>query len=191
MSKHLGRTPPDEEWMRTMGTPLREQLAHFAETPEQAEAMFETYIAHNEMHYERLLRPFPGMVDAIEELQRAGYRMGVVTSKIREHAIRELRTCGLDGAFDALVSASDVDNPKPHPEPVLRLLTAMQLSPGNALLVGDSIFDLQAGHAAGVATAAALWGPFDRSRLEPGEPDFWLNSIEHLVALLGVQRSGR
>ncbi len=191
MRKYLGHAPPDEEWMRTMGTPLREQLAGFAETPEQAEAMFETYIQHNEKNYRRLLRPFPGMVEAIDALGRAGYRMGVVTSKIREHAIRELRACRLDDHFDTLVSASDVQHPKPHPEPVLQLLTALEVSAGDALLVGDSIFDLQSGRAAGVATAAALWGPFDHRRLKAAEPDFWLNSIENLVALLGVDRSGR
>lgn len=186
MEVHLGRVPPDEQWKNTMGTPLRQQLQKFADSPEQAEAMFRTYIEHNEANHERLIRPFPGMRQATSALRRAGYRLAVVTSKLGENAERELHSCGLDGLFDGLVSASDVQQPKPHPEPVVLGLQSIELDAAEALLVGDSIYDLLAGRAAGVDTAAALWGPFDRQQLAEGRPDYWLESIEQLLALLSV-----
>lgn len=189
MEQHLGRVPPDEVWLSTMGRPLRVQLQDFAETPAQLEAMMATYLAHNEDHQERMIRPFPGMREAVSTLSDAGYRLGVVTSKIREHAQRELDSCGLARYFDGLVSASDVDEPKPDPEPVRRGLTLIELDPGETLLVGDSLYDLQAGRAAGTATAAALWGPFDRQRLAPGNPDYWLPEIGALLELLIPERS--
>jgi pyrophosphatase PpaX len=55
--------------------------------------------------------------------------------------------------------------------------------------VGDSIHDMHSGRAAGVRTAAALWGPFSRSHLEDATPDFWLETPADLVALIG--RNGR
>jgi phosphoglycolate phosphatase-like HAD superfamily hydrolase len=55
--------------------------------------------------------------------------------------------------------------------------------------VGDSIHDLQSGRAAGVLTAAALWGPFTRSQLEPGEPDFWLEDPADVLELARVRRA--
>jgi pyrophosphatase PpaX len=187
LKEHLGKSLPDEEWMNTLGMPLRVQLERFAETPAQLEAMFDTYIAHNEANHARLVRPFPGMAAAIQSLHTAGYRLGVVTSKIRENAIRELRTCGLDGLFAGLVSASDVTRPKPHPEPVLQGLESLGLAAAKCLMVGDSLFDLQAARAAGVDTAAALWGPFGRARLSPGEPDYWLEDVSELLDLLSVE----
>lgn len=54
MREHLGRVPPHEEWMHTMGRPLRVQLESFAESPEQLKAMFQTYIKHNQAHHDRL-----------------------------------------------------------------------------------------------------------------------------------------
>ncbi len=191
MAQHLGRVPPDEEWMVTMGKPLRVQLQSFAQTPEQLEAMFRTYIDHNEANNQRLIRPFPGMRQAIESLRRGGFRMGVVTSKIGEHAWRELRSCGLDGLFDGLVAADDVQRPKPHPEPVLRGLQSIGATAPEALMVGDSIFDLAAARAAGVDTAAALWGPFDRDRLAVGQPTYWVRHIGELLSLLNVDNSSR
>jgi pyrophosphatase PpaX len=187
MKTHLGIVPPDEEWMNTMGRPLRAQLQSFASTPEQAEAMFNTYIEHNQASHEQLIRPFPGMREAAVSLRRAGYRLAVVTSKLGENAERELRTCGLDGLFDGLVSASDVRRPKPDPEPVVLGLQSLGLAAAEAMLVGDSIYDLLAGRAAGVDTAAALWGPFDREHLAEGRPDHWLETIDQLLALLNVE----
>ncbi|UCC82851.1 MAG: HAD-IA family hydrolase [Gemmatimonadota bacterium] len=187
MMTHLGRVPPDEEWKNTMGTPLRIQLKSFASSPEQAESMFHTYIEHNEANHERLIRSFPGMREAAVALRRAGYRLAVVTSKLGPNAERELRTCGLDGLFDGLVSASDVRRPKPDPEPVVMGLQSIDLPAADALLVGDSLYDLLAGRAAGVDTAAALWGPFDRQHLAEGRPDHWLETIDQLLALLNVE----
>lgn len=186
MRKHLGRVPPDEDWMRTMGRPLRVQLESFAGSPEQLDAMFATYIEHNQAHHDRLIRLFPRMREVLTTLHRAGYRLGVVTSKIRDNALRELRTGGLEGLFDALVSANDVERPKPDPQPVERALRSLDLPAADVLLVGDSLYDLQAGRAAGVHTAAALWGPSDHDRLAAGVPDYWLHDIDELLELLCV-----
>jgi pyrophosphatase PpaX len=184
---HLERTIPDEEWMRTMGMPLRIQLKNFSDSPEQRQAMFETYLKHNQEHHDRLLRPFHGMPEAVAAIHKAGYRLGVVTSKIRDHAWRELRTFGMADFFDGMVSADDVENPKPDPEPVHKALEVLDLARDEALFVGDSLFDLHAGRAAGVNTAAALWGPFERQRLEEGRPDYWLRDIDEMLELLDVK----
>jgi len=186
MSRHLGRERPDEEWLNTMGTPLRIQLQSFAETPEQAEAMFQTYIAHNEANHQHLIQPFPRMRETVTGLKQAGFKLAVVTSKIRDHALRELRSVGLEGIFDGLVSASDVERPKPDPQPVLLALQTIGVAAADALVVGDSLYDLLSARAAHVDSAAALWGPFDRFRLAPGKPEYWLEDVTELLPLLGV-----
>ena len=50
--------------------------------------------------------------------------------------------------------------------------------------MGDSIHDLVSGRAAGVRTAAALWGPFGRSQLEGAAPDYWLERPADLLTLI-------
>ena len=68
--------------------------------------------------------------------------------------------------MDVLVCADEVTNPKPHPEPVEKAVTLLGADPGTTVYVGDSIHDMMSGRAAGVRTAAALWGPFGRAHLE-------------------------
>jgi len=76
---------------------------------------------------------------------------------------------GIAHYFDLVVTARDVKNPKPHPEPLNRVLTHFQIHPDAMLYVGDSILDAQAAQAAGVRFAAcrnpAIPGDYHIQRL--------------------------
>ncbi len=187
---NLGREASDEDWLRTLGRPLRVQMQEFATSPSQLEALIETYLVHNQANHDRLVRSFPGMRDAVSTLRERGYRLGVVTSKLRDNALRELRTCNMDGLFDSIVTASDVERPKPDPQPVEMGLAGLELPAGEVLFVGDSVYDLRSGRAAGVDTAAALWGPFTREQLAADRPNYWLEGIEELLSLFGQRGRG-
>lgn len=185
MAVHLASVPPDEAWLRTMGTPLAVQLRDFARDEEQATAMLATYREHNARIHDRLVRSFGGVAETLRRLRERGFRLAVVTSKLGESAERGLQACGLSPEwFDALVTASDPVPHKPDPAPVRLALDRLDESPGRALFVGDSVWDLRAGRAAGVLTAAALWGPFERDTLEAERPDHLLERVEELLGLL-------
>jgi pyrophosphatase PpaX len=180
-----GRPPvPDSEWMRGVGTPLRVQLAPWAESPEDLQAMVETYREYNLANHDRMISAFPGVVEVVRAVRACGIRTGLVTSKNREGARRGLRLVGLEDVIEIMVCADDVQRPKPHPEPVERAVTLLRADPRATIFVGDSIHDLQSGREAGVLTGAVLWGPFRRDDLEPAAPDFWLERPHQLRKLL-------
>ncbi|MGH7702478.1 MAG: HAD family hydrolase [Gemmatimonadales bacterium] len=177
--------PPrsDEEWLRGVGTPLRVQFSPWGHDPELLEALVATYRAYNLDHHDRMVSAYPGVPEALRAIRRLGRNTGLVTSKTREGARRGLRRVGLEDAMDVLVCADDVVNPKPHREPVDRAVASLHADPETTVYVGDSVHDLQSGRAAGVRTAAALWGPFSRSELTDSAPDYWLEGPEDLVKL--------
>src|SRR5437773_1826281 len=72
-----------------------------------------------------------------------------------------LRGLGLDG-FEVVIGWEDTVAHKPEPEPVQWALERMAAAPADAIFVGDSAWDVRAGRAAGVATAAVLWGAGSR-----------------------------
>ena len=184
MLTHRGAVPPDGDWRAGFGRPLRPQLARYARDADEVSRMAATYRAHNLEHHDRLVRPYAGIRPVVAELAERGARLGVVTSKNRPAARQGLRHCGLDGFFDMVVTSDDVTEHKPHPAPVLAALARLQAGPAETVFIGDSPHDCQAGRAAGVATAAALWGPFSRASLDPHGPDHWL---EHPEAILGLE----
>jgi pyrophosphatase PpaX len=174
----------DEEWLRGLGTPLTVQFADWGSDPATLEELIATYRAYNLEHHDRMVTVYPGIVDAVQAIRAAGVRTGLVTSKNRQGALRGLRLAGLEMTMDVLVCADEVDNPKPHPEPVQKAVTMLAGEFAETVYVGDSIHDMQSGRAAGVLTAAALWGPFGRSHLDGAAPDFWLETPSDLPKLL-------
>jgi pyrophosphatase PpaX len=178
--------PPrtDEEWLEGVGTPLAAQFAAWRDDIETLEALIATYREYNLKHHDRMVTVYPGVVDVVKALKDDGVATGLVTSKNRSGALRGLTLAKLEALMDVLVCADEVDNPKPHPEPVEKAVRLLGADPGGTIYVGDSIHDMRSGRAAGVRTAAVLWGPFGRSHLEGAEPDYWLELPDDLLKLV-------
>ena len=180
-----GYTPlPDKEWLKNLGIPLRIQFRHFTEEPDEIQAMISTYVEHNMEHHDSLVLEYPGVRDAVASFRDVGYRLAVVTSKMHGGLERGLERGGYDGLFEVLVGADDVENPKPHPEPVLMALEKLGVTPERAVFLGDSPHDMASGKAAGVRVGAVMWGPFSREELADSEPDYWLESPSDLRRFL-------
>ncbi len=94
----------------------------------------------------------PGL-QALLDWLKGRFRTAVVTNR-SDTMTRVLTEFGLEGAFEQVVTALDVTHPKPHPEPLLKALTAFDASPDAFLYIGDSPLDEQAAAAAGVRFAA-------------------------------------
>ena len=183
MRRHRGHEPSDDVWMQGLGTPLWVQFRQFSDDPAEIEAMVATYREYNLAHHDEMVRPYQGVVEAVRSLHRGANVLGLVTSKMRSGAVRGLRIAGLEDAFDVIVGSDEVTHPKPHPEPVLIALERLGAPPESAVFIGDSRHDLECGRAAGVKTAAVLWGPFDRAHLADLEPDYWLERPADLSLL--------
>ena len=175
---------PDDYWLAGIGTPLWVQFADFTGDPDLMARLIASYRDYNLTLHDQRVRAYPGAVEAVRALRGHGVRTGLVTSKQRVGAERGLRLLGLLDAMEVIVGADDVTNPKPHPEPLLKAATALGVDPRAAIYVGDSRHDIQSGRAAGMRTAAALWGPFDRAHLEPSSPDHWVERPDQLVRLV-------
>lgn len=184
LSRHGLPPRTDAEWLKGVGTPLSVQLAEWRDETGTLEAMIATYREYNLEHHDRMVTVYPGVMDALREIKAAGLQTGLVTSKNRQGALRGLTLVGLEALMDLLVCADEVTNPKPHPEPVQRAVTLLGADPATTIYVGDSVHDMHSGRAAGVLTAAALWGPFGRDQLAAAEPDYWLEIPADLVKLV-------
>ena len=175
----------DDHWLAGIGTPLRVQFRDWAEEPALFESLIAVYRDYNIANHDSRVQAYPGAVEMVREVRRAGLRAGLVTSKQRAGAERGLRFLKLEDEMQVIVAADDVTNPKPHPEPLLIAAERLGTDPREGIYVGDSVHDMECGRAAGMRTAAALWGPFDRRQLAATRPDYWLEAPRDLRRLLG------
>jgi pyrophosphatase PpaX len=179
-----GPRPSRELWLEGLGIPLRTQLAAHARTAEQLEWMIARYRLFQGEHHDRMTLLYPGVAEVLAALRADGHPMAIVTSKFHAGAVKALTHVACIEHFGAIIGGDSAEFAKPRPEPVLLALEKLGRAPDNAIMIGDSPHDIRAGNAAGVETAAVLWGPFTREQLVPAEPTYWLGSIGELPLLL-------
>ena len=176
-----GRAPTDDEWRAGIGRPLHTVLREWAEGDDvEAERLLARYREFQLEHHDRLLRPYPMMLETLEQLSAAGYQLGVVTSKAEWLAQRALEHLGMSALFPVLVGCDTCVNHKPHPEPVERALALLSASSASAVYVGDSPHDIQSGRAAGTGTVGVTWGAFGRDELVASGADVVIDSVTEL-----------
>lgn len=93
-----------------------------------------------------------------------------------------MKQCGLNKYLDYAVYYEDVESPKPHPESLFTTLEHFQIRKGAAVMIGDSITDIEAGKNAGVKTIGVLTG-FDKEILNRSNPDILATNIAEVSKL--------
>lgn len=101
---------------------------------------------------------FPSMAPVLDRLDADGIPWGIVTNKAERFAVPVIAGLGLSDRASAIVCGDTTAHAKPHPEPLLEAARRMEVQPSQCVYVGDDLRDVQAGHAAGMATLAAAWG---------------------------------
>ncbi|MEE2717346.1 MAG: HAD family hydrolase [SAR324 cluster bacterium] len=102
----------------------------------------------------RQAQPALGVRDLLAALKLRGCRMGILTLNSKENAWLTLETLGLAEFFepDAVLGRWCLENPKPHPDGIHQLLDFWSADPNDAVMVGDFLWDLKTGRAAGLPT---------------------------------------
>lgn len=119
--------------------------------------VLEHYFAYVRAHLADHAKLFPHVRESLEQLKAAGYQLAIVTNKQREFALTSLALAGIDQLFDAVVAVDDVAQGKPSPEPLQKALDELGKRPEQALMIGDSRFDVLAAKAAGVPAVVLEW----------------------------------
>jgi phosphoglycolate phosphatase len=151
--------------------------------PERAELrsdVLDRFVHYYSEHLADFTRPYPGVRETLEAL--AGYRKAVISNKRESLSRRLLDELGLVPYFDIIFGSDSVEERKPSPRPILRILEMLGLQPKSAVIVGDSNYDIEAGQAAGIWTVAVTYGYRDASLLQ--EADVMIADIRELPSRL-------
>ncbi len=124
---------------------------------------------------------FSGVTALLQTLSLRGYELALVTTRPDYEALAELDEHGISHYFSAAVTGNRVHHPKPHPEPVVTALHMLNLEPGEAVMVGDSGVDIEAGRRAGTWTGLAGWGDAAVGLTNCARPDFVWRSPQEII----------
>lgn len=167
-----------------VGIPLDQTiLEHIADSPPDRAAALQQALHAWEDGIARRARPAEDAVALLRHLSERGHRLGVLTRNLRRLAFVTLDAAGLRHHFaDAAVLGRDSAAPKPSPDGIRRLLRAWGADPADTVMVGDYLFDIEAGRAAGAATVL-----IDRPQERPPWGHLADHTVHRLDALLGAR----
>lgn len=130
-------------------------------------------------------RLYDGVAEALDRLAARGVRMAIATSKSFRGATRSAEHLGIARHFEMIVAADTVEMKKPHPESVERVLAHFGASAREALVVGDTTYDIEMGRRAGTDTCAVTWGVHARETLAGERPTYVVATRDELADLFG------
>lgn len=190
--------PPREEILGIVGLSLGAAVAALAPDLSQAEldrlerGYRDEFVAQRARGGAEAHAPlYPGARAALERLAAdPAVQLGVATGKARRGLDHVLDSHGLEGFFVTLQTADDHPS-KPHPSMLETALVETGLPAGNAVMIGDTEFDILMGKAAGFATIGVAWGYHPRARLEAAGADLVIEDFAALDAALATLRGGR
>jgi HAD superfamily hydrolase (TIGR01509 family) len=111
------------------------------------------------------VEPMEGSRELIEDLKRRGHRVVLASSAKQDEVDHYLDQLDARGLADAWTTSADVDATKPHPDLVHAALQRIDGSPDEAVMVGDTPWDVQAASRAGVGTLTVRTGGFGADEL--------------------------
>ncbi|MFC0559332.1 pyrophosphatase PpaX [Halalkalibacter alkalisediminis] len=176
-----------EHAIEFIGPPLTDSFESV--DPTRVDEMIQTYRTFNHDKHDELVTEYEGVYETIEQLHEKGFKIAIVTTKIRKTALMGLKLTGLDKFFDIVVGLDDVEKAKPDPEPLEKALKALGSSKETAMMIGDSHFDVLAGKNLGVPTAVVGWSIKGEEKIRTYEADYILSNMRDLMAIVGADQS--
>lgn len=153
--------------------------------PKKVESLFVDFIAHYTDHIADRSRPFPGLIDALDDLTARGCRLAVCTNKLERLSLSLLRALKLDERFATICGQDTFGVQKPDPEVLRRTIAAAGGDPRRAIMIGDSVTDIRTARAAGVPVIAVDFGYTERPIGEYG-PDCIISHYSQLPGAIAA-----
>jgi phosphoglycolate phosphatase len=155
--------------------------------PAARTALLERYFLfyeHIETGAAHSARVFPGAADCLRQLHGLELKLAVVTNKQQHLARGLIERLGLGKFIQVLIGGDSCERRKPDPQPLQVACSALGVQPGQALMVGDSINDVQAARAAGVPVVCVPYGYNEGNDPRQLPCDAFVETLAELPALL-------
>ena len=171
------KCPPDEAILELVGLPLLHTMRALG-GEDEPEALAEAY----SRAYVDTSNRYETLFDGMTELLARPFRAAVATGKSQRGAERAVNRHGLIDRFEVVRGGNSVPRPKPHPDMLQSIMEATGTD--DLVMIGDTTYDLEMAHAAGVKAIGVSWGHHSVERLSEWGPV--VDSVEELGRLLGV-----
>ncbi len=143
-----------------------------------------------EQYLPKYVKLYPGAREALIELKRRGFKLGVVTNGSSKEIPLYLRGGQVDHLVDLVMTADDVPAPKPSPEPVVYACRRLGMDRLDCLYIGDTWMDAESADRAGVRCVLTTWGVGKMGELDNCPHVAIVRSFDELLSILEFREVG-
>lgn len=122
---------------------------------------------------------YPNVKNTLQQLKESGYILTIASSRSHASLAEYIENLGLAQIVSYVIGADDVSKGKPDPQPVIKILEKFALNADNAIVVGDTTFDIHMGKNAGTLTCGVTYG--NGNIKEVSDANFIINDFCELV----------
>lgn len=126
---------------------------------------------------------FPHVADTLRQMHDKGCILTIATSRGYKSAAEFIRNFHLDDIITFIIAAEDVKHAKPDAEPVEKTLKHYGLKPEDAVVIGDTHFDILMGRNAGCATIGVTYGNGSRESLVEAGADYVVDDFAETLLI--------
>ncbi len=152
--------------------------------PQRTEELFQRFLTIYEDHLADTTELFPGVITALDQLERHGFSFAVCTNKIERHSVMLLDKLGIRTRFAAICGRDTFAFYKPDPRHLIETITVSDGDIQRAIMIGDSRTDIDTAKAADVPVIAVPFGYTDVPVAKLG-PDLVIEHFDQLVDGIG------
>ncbi|MCK5533738.1 HAD family hydrolase [bacterium] len=150
---------------------------------EDVEKALDIYRQHHKFSLTAYARTMPRTKEMLNMLKRNNCKLAVATNRPEKFSLILLNHLEIEKYFDLIICAGAVEELKPEPVLLLRILKELKINPDEAFYVGDMVVDVYAGKNAGVRTVAVMSGSSSESELKKAKPFKLISSVAELIEL--------
>ncbi|SCN25188.1 Pyrophosphatase PpaX [Clostridium sp. N3C] len=172
----------DDKIVRFFGEPLRKSLSSV--DPDNVDKLADAFHQFNSENHDLLAEQYEGTIETLQALKERGIKLAVVTSKRKVMTERSLKLIKIYDIMDVIITPEDTDKHKPDGEPALLACERLGVAPEEALMVGDSIYDVKCGKNAGSKTCIVTYSCFSMEDLLKENPDYVIDKLWQLVDII-------
>ena len=175
----------DEQCASMIGLPLKQAFTDLIPmSDEMGGQCVETYRRiFNENNALYVIPTFPHVMETLYKLHEQGYILTIASSRSNRSLREFVNDMHLNDVIPYVLGAEDVTRAKPHPDPVLQTLENFHCTPDEAMVIGDTWYDIEMGKRAGVRTCGVTYGNGTREELIKAGADYLLDDFGALLFL--------
>jgi len=151
-----------EEYKGFLGFGLEGLIRCVIPDDQVSDELVEEFLADMKVEYgnrwAEKTRPYPGIPELLDELQKMGLKLVVLSNKMDDYTKIIIKTLLPDWQFDIVRGLKDNYPPKPDPTSTLEIAKELKIKPGEFLFLGDTDIDMQTANAAGMYAVGVTWG---------------------------------